>query len=126
MSTHPPGEKPEELPNEDTRAILDRRRFLIESTLASTGIGVVASGCQPLACLSVEPEPGPCLSPPPEEDLPGPTDEPQVCLEVAPPEPPPPLGEPVPDICLSVEMEPPPPEPGFDICLSIHKTKPLP
>ncbi len=119
MSIRPPMDEPEKLPDEDTQAILDRRRFLIESTLAGAGIGIAAAGCRPQACLSVEPEPGPCLSPPPEDAVPGPTDEPEVCLEVVPPEPPPPTGEPEPDICLSVvEIEPPPPEPGFDICLS--------
>lgn len=118
MSIRPPKDEPEKQPNEDTQAILDRRRFLIESTLAGTGIGLAASGCRPQACLSVEPDSGPRRSPPPEENLSGTEDQPQVCLEVEPPDPPPSAGEPVPDICLSVQWDPPPPEHGFEPCLS--------
>ncbi|HUT34349.1 MAG TPA: hypothetical protein VNE39_12760 [Planctomycetota bacterium] len=65
--------------DEDTRAILDRRRFLIKSTLVGAGLGAAAAGCDllgpraclapPQPCLSVAPPPQPCLSPPPRPCL---------------------------------------------------------
>jgi len=73
-----PGKRPEE----DTEAILGRRRFLIASALAGAGIGIALSGC-PMTCLSYAPNPRPCLEVAPPEPEP----EPQVCLEVEPPEP---------------------------------------
>ncbi|MBC8874166.1 MAG: hypothetical protein H8E44_32405 [Planctomycetes bacterium] len=114
---------------EDTEAILHRRRFLIQSTLASAGLGAVVSGCQPQACLSAAPDP--CLSVAPEpEPQPcldvGPP-EPQPCLEVEPPRPQPclsepPAPEPRPEPCLKVVEPPqPPPKPEPTVCLSIRE-----
>ena len=106
---------------EDTEAILHRRRFLIQSTLASAGLGAVVSGCQPQVCLSVAPppEPQPCLDVEPPE--------PQPCLEVEPPRPQPclsepPAPEPRPEPCLKVVEPPqPPPKPEPTVCLSIRE-----
>jgi len=85
--------------DEDTQAILDRRRFLIESTLAGAGLGALAAGCdteKPRPCLSIAKEPQPCLSvikePPKKPDTATP---PQPCLS-PPPEPRPCLEVPAP------------------------------
>ncbi len=59
---------------EDTEAILSRRRFLIQSALAGAGIAAAASDAQAQVCLSVAPpEPMPCLKvvPPGNEAAPG-------------------------------------------------------
>ena len=90
--------------DEDTEAILNRRRFLIQSTLASAGVGAVMSGCK------AEPEPGICLS----VDPPEPEPEPEVCLDVAPPEP-----EPEPQVSQDVEPPEPEPDPEPTICLTV-------
>ena len=76
-------------PDDDTEAILSRRKFLIASALAGAGIGVGATGCgskpRPSpnvyggACLSVPPrhvrEPGPPQ--PPEPNYQGQPDPPE-------------------------------------------------
>ena len=108
MTSHePPEDAREKQEDEDTEAILSRRRFLIFSTLAGAGIGPAMSGCQreppkPKVCLKVpsrEPEPPPpkdvlppgpgpkvCVSVPREKRLPGvPPPKAKVCLTV--PEP---------------------------------------
>ena len=84
--------------DDDTEAILRRRRFLIQSALAGAGIGALLAGCAPKPCLTVlqppaEPTPRPCLAvvPPPQPSKPGP------CLKVVPPKKPPRPGP-----CLSI------------------------
>ena len=88
--------------DDDTQAILRRRRFLIQSALAGAGLGALLTGCrpEPHACLSVVPAPpkpptGPkiCLKPV----------APHPCLKVAPPRP-----------CLKIAPKP---------CLSIRKER---
>jgi hypothetical protein len=134
MESRPPEDKPRQHVDEDTEAILSRRRFLIQSTLATAGLGVAASGCKPEACL----EPQVCLTPAPPPDV-----QPQVCLDVVEPEPQVCLEEePEPQVCLSVEPEPqvcldvelPVPEPQVclseeplpDVCLSVPAPAPDP
>ncbi len=101
--------------NDDTKAILARRRFLIQSTLAGLGVAATAAvtGCdEPKPCLKVKPEPKACLKevPPQKKE-----EDPQPCLE-----PPKRKVEPVPDICL----KPLPPEakkeePAYEVCLTL-------
>jgi hypothetical protein len=111
----------------DRASILARRKFFIASALA----GITAASCnnkEPQVCLKVaseyEPETGapePCLAVQPEEDKdsavvaapsapaptqttdpePAPTQEPQVCLKVAPPPP-----DPSPKVCLRFAAPP--------------------
>ena len=121
--------------DEDTEAILNRRRFLIESTMAGAGIGAVLSGCEaqpgPEAkppesrpCLKIKPEPRQCLDVPPDPPTSKPT-EPQVCLsvEISQPKTPPAASQPA--ACLKVEVKPPkpPPRPCLRLrpCLSIRR-----
>ena len=93
--------------DEDTEAILDRRRFLIESTLAGAGLGAVLAGCdnrsEPHACLSIEPQP--CLEVEPPES--------QPCLSIEIGQPTTQPKPPGPEVCLKVEVKPPfkPPRP---------------
>jgi hypothetical protein len=49
--------------DEDAEAILGRRRFLIQSALVGAGLAGLGAGCQPFArpCLTLPPEPKPCL-----------------------------------------------------------------
>jgi len=87
--------------DEDSKAILERRRFLIQSALAGLGAGALAASCdqQPKCCLSVRELPPktqtgaqPCLElMPPKASTqtpaakPGtktPPKEPRVCLSV--------------------------------------------
>jgi len=86
---------------EDTEAIMNRRKFLIESTLVGAGLSAALAGCksesesEPKVCLSINvpvtTQPKPCL----EVDSQPADDEvkpigPQVCLSIdTPPEPPP-------------------------------------
>jgi hypothetical protein len=94
----------------DTEAILARRRFLIQSTLAGLGIATAAAvtGCDdPRPCLT-PPEPKPCLSEDTEKLKPEP-DKPKVCLSEAPPDPKPCLSPPEPKPCLSEVFEEPKP-----------------
>jgi hypothetical protein len=98
-------------PDEDAKAILSRRQFLIASSLAGAGIGVAATGCKPRpeTCLSIAPPPDP---------------GPQVCLSVEPdwepdwepepePDPPGPDGEgPTDPPDNGPQPEPEPPEPN--------------
>ncbi len=87
--------------NDDTEAILARRRFLVQSTLAGLGVGVVAvTGCAPKPCLTLVPDA--CLKPPPPD--------PEVCLKPAPPDPKPCLKPkpPEPKPCLSESVDPRP------------------
>jgi hypothetical protein len=103
--------------DEDTQAILARRRFLIESALAG-GLGALAAGCE-------KEEPSPCLK----------VGTPRVCLKVPPPEPPKkPDTATTPQPCLSPPVEPrpclevaPPPKKdakgtgeGPRVCLSVR------
>jgi len=81
--------------DEDKKAILSRRQFLIASSLAGAGIGVAVTGCHDRlgVCFSV-PNPffQPCLSidrprsegEPPESDHPSPTDPPRDEQEPSP------------------------------------------
>ena len=92
--------KPEPQKNDDTEAILERRRFLIRSTLAGLGVAAATavSGCdRPEKCLKVKP-PDPKPKPPKDEP------EPKVCLKTVKPGPP----EPEPKPCLSIEAPEPP------------------
>jgi hypothetical protein len=113
--------------DEDTEAILNRRRFLIESTLAGAGIGAVLSGCEAQPCLKIKPEPRQCLDVPPDRPTSKPT-EPQVCLsvEISPLKVHPPASS-QPAACLKVEVKPPKPPPGPCLrpgpCLSIRRKK---
>jgi hypothetical protein len=47
--------KPRQRDDKDSKAILERRRFLIQSALAGLGVGALAASCeqQPQPCLSV-------------------------------------------------------------------------
>ena len=99
----------------DTEAILDRRRFLIESTLAGAGLGAVLAGCDnssgPHACLSIEPQRRPKPKPP----------ESQPCLSVEIGRPTTQRNPPGPGACLKVEVKPPrdvPHRPDPGPCLS--------
>jgi hypothetical protein len=149
--TPKPGEAPARPgePAEDRDAILSRRKFLIESALASAGITIGVAGCGPSkkdpgpqVCLSVAPQPPPpdaafaqpppprptvclqpqvCLSPPPQpqECL---KIAPQKCLKFAPPRERPDGGTPRP--CLSrprvcLSVAPKKP-PSGNICLSFN------
>ena len=118
--------------DEDTEAILNRRRFLIESALAGAGLGAVLSGCEdetaPRACLSVAPPPKTCLQPPPESRpclkiKP----EPRQCLDVIPD---PPTRKPTePQVCLSVEISRPKTQPAASQpagCLKVEVKPPKP
>jgi len=80
---------------EDTAAILSRRRFLIQSTLAGTGIG---AGLSPAAAAPRGPGAMPCLS---TVDRPGPA--PKPCFS---PPPPPPPRPPVPPLTADFGMRP--------------------
>ena len=104
MTSHePPEDARRRLGDEDTEAILSRRRFLISSTLAGVGIGTALSGCERFArpCLQLAPPPQPPQPPKPE---PGPKAE--------PPQPPKPEPEPAPCLKLPAPPEPePPPRP---------------
>ncbi len=108
--------------DEDTQAILNRRRFLIESTLAGAGLGALAAGCgkeepqKPQICLSV-------AVPPEPPKKPGTATPPQPCLDVAPPPKPttataprPCLSMPAPQPCLKIAPKP-------KVCLSIEEVK---
>ena len=90
-----PGEAPGR-PEEDREAILSRRKFLIESALASAGITLGVAGCGP----SKETTPEVCLRV-----------APQKCLKMAPPRAP---DGGMPQVCLSR------PRP----CLSVAPKKP--
>jgi len=110
-SLNPPEDDRQGQPDEDTEAILSRRRFLISSTLAGAGLGGAMSGCGPYSrpCLTLPRKP-----PPPQP--PGP----KPCLKVpAPPEPEPP--KPEPKVCLKVPApaEPEPPKPEPKVCLKV-------
>jgi hypothetical protein len=104
--------------SEDSEAILDRRRFLIQAALAGAGVGAVLSTGQaadppiaPQPCLKNVPPKPPTNAPPgrpPTNALPT---NPQPCL--SPPTPKPCLAPPRPQPCLSVA---PPPK----VCLSIR------
>ena len=142
MSQEPRGSE-EKRHDEDTEAILARRRFLIRSALAGAGLGAVLAGCE----SKPEAVPRPCLSvavPPPTsntdaqpktstEPKPGTATKPEVCLKIAPPEKPPepaPKTVTEPQICLSVPapqpcLTPAPPkeEPGARPCLSIRRDR---
>jgi len=117
MSNDKKGREP--LRNEDTEAILRRRRFLIESALAGLGVGALAAGCKE------EPEPKVCLTALPPEPPPKKGTGPQVCLRPAPP----PKGDtkaqpclevaPTPAPCLSVPANPQP-------CLEVMPPKEAP
>ena len=124
---HPHDDQPPQ--DEDTRAILHRRRFLIESALAGIGAGAVLIGCDkkpagsPKPCLSVkappqtQPKPQVCLEV-----------EPRPCLSVAPSPATKPATRPEPQVCLSPPV-PPPPTPCLKIvppqpCLSPPAPKP--
>jgi hypothetical protein len=150
-------EKPEHdqsAADRDTEAILARRRFLIQSTLAGLGIGAAAAvtGCgdEPKACLEVapepkakpkpEPEPKPCLEVEPEPEpclsIIEPEPEPKPCLTVPPEEEPKPCLDVAPDdgkaesepkICLKIAPpteEKPPKSDRPGICLSIRRVPP--
>lgn len=110
--------------DDDTEAILRRRRFLIQSALVGAGMGALLAGCEPEVCLT----PQVCLkvAPPPstkEGAKPATQAEPQVCLELPAPKTnkgaqvclklAPPERKPEPKPCLS-EARPPRPGP----CLS--------
>ena len=130
-----------ERPDEDTEAILNRRRFLIASALAGAGLGAVA-GCDPEPCLKVgppprkagskpstrpaerkpktpdQPEPKPCLTPElpkpktAAQPKPKPGTAPRPCLSVI--RPPGPRG------CLKIAPKPKTPSPPKPkICLSM-------
>jgi hypothetical protein len=147
MSEKP--ERDESAGDRDTEAILARRRFLIQSTLAGLGISAAAAmtGCgdepkaclevapkpkpepEPKPCLEVEPEPEPCLSIEPEPEpkpcltVP-PEEEPKPCLDVAPPDKKP---KPKPEICLRIAPpteEKPPKSDRPGICLSMRRYPP--
>lgn len=104
--------KPEPLHNDDTEAILERRRFLIRSTLAGLGVAAATtvSGCgesKPKA----KGEPEPCLKVMAPNDKP----EPKPCLSVTKPKPPdataePHIVRPEAEICLSIMPDPPDPK----------------
>jgi len=85
--------------DEDTEAILSRRRFLISSTLAGAGLGATLSGCrrqpqEPKVCLTLDRPKPPYARPdqqaPPTEKPQPAQAKPQPCLEVPPPDKPPP------------------------------------
>ena len=90
-SREPPGDAREGQLDEDTEAILSRRRFLISSTLAGAGLGAALSGCRP-----EPPQPKVCLTTPRPEPPYARPDQ-----RVPPPEKPPPV-EPKPQPCLEV------------------------
>jgi len=74
MTSHePPEDVSPRQGEEDTEAILSRRRFLISSTLAGAGIGAALSGCR-----TEPPEPKVCLTPLPPKQPP----EPKACLSI--------------------------------------------
>jgi hypothetical protein len=136
-----PGTEPASGATEDRDAILSRRKFLIESALASAGITIGVAGCgpskkdtgpqvclsiapQPQECLKVAPpRPNVCLSPPPQPPPPQPQEclrvAPQKCLKIAPPRD---GGAPRPQVCLSKPRPRPclsvAPKPSGKICLS--------
>ncbi len=114
-------------PPEDREAILSRRRFLIESALASAGITIGVAGCG----TKKEEVPQVCLSPPPQSQKAPPhiclKVAPQECLKVAPPRldggvprPRVCLSKPPPRACLSIRRKPPKDtkDPAGRICLS--------
>jgi hypothetical protein len=138
--------RPNEEPNddrgarrdEDTEAILRRRKFLIQSALAGAGLGALLAGCEaePKVCLEVTPDgpnPNICLQPPKVGTKAGPkpgteaapklkTDAAaRTCLSV-PPEPGPCLKLPAPrthtgaKVCLKLA---PPKKPKPRVCLSL-------
>ena len=129
------GNGPGERPDEDTQAILNRRRFLIASALAGAGLGAAATGCdrdaQPDICLKVAPRPRLTPKPPAKpgtadrpEPKPATAVEPRPCLEPVPPD----RGHKPgtrPEVCLSVEI-PPAPKPGPKVCLKLAPRKPEP
>jgi hypothetical protein len=83
---------------EDTEAILDRRKFLIQAALAGAGAGAVLSGCKPE-------EPQPCLTPaPPKPPTNPPPPAPGPCLEVAAPATNPVPLPPKVQVCLSIAV----------------------
>ncbi len=87
MKNQPDANDPAARPDEDTEAILSRRRFLIQSTLAGAGIGAVASVCEARICLSIIRDPDKLQEPDPQTYLVEPS-EPEPRLGVAqPPEP---------------------------------------
>ena len=124
-----PGEQPtdrDERPDQDTRAILDRRRFLIASAMAGAGLGAVVAGCscEPQVCLTVvEPRPKPGSKP-----ATGPP-EPKPCLSPLPPKPKT-AGQPKPDTraraCLSPPFPDPKPRTAAKPCLSVRPWEPRP
>jgi hypothetical protein len=96
--------KPDTKKSEDSEAILNRRKFLIQAALA----GAVLTGCKreaPQACLTPAPpaanpsKAGPCL------DIVAP--KPQVCLQTNVPVQ---TNPPTPKVCLSI-VAPKPPTP---------------
>ena len=100
--------------NADSEAILRRRRFLVESAIAGLGVPALLAGCgedEPRVCLSiVKPKPKTDTPAPPKVTTETP---PKVCLSVAP-EPAPCLSMPAPkeapkvksnlEPCLSVRI----------------------
>ncbi|HUT34348.1 MAG TPA: hypothetical protein VNE39_12755 [Planctomycetota bacterium] len=112
--------------DEDAQAILDRRRFLIESTLAGATLGALAAGCDtdPQACLTPPRPPKPkTAGEPPPPPKPTTSATPQPCLEVAPPPKPktgtapqPCLSMPAPKVCVRMAPKP-------KVCLSLEEVK---
>jgi len=110
--------------DEDTEAILRRRRFLIESAIAGLSAGALAAGCKE------EPEPKVCLSIREFPDEPPTKNEakPQMCLKIAPPKDSPKARPcldvaPVPAPCLSLPAKETPPKHRPQACLSIDTSK---
>jgi hypothetical protein len=86
--------------SEDRAVIIERRRLLVASALASVAMG--SQACDQVKRVIGIADPQPCLSPPVR---------PNVCLAYMPPQP-----EPVPQVCLSPRMVEPtnPPTPFAD------------
>ncbi len=107
MRRKTPAHAPRSASARDTRAILSRRKFLIEAALAGAGTGIVAAtaaGCRPRACL--KPELPPALLPgemvpPPAPTAPAQTNVRESIL-------PPGMTDPLPRACLSLEKVPDP------------------
>ncbi len=88
--------------SEDRAVIIERRRLLVASALAS--VAMSAQACDQVKRVIGIADPQPCLSPPVR---------PNVCLAYMPPQP-----EPVPQVCLSPRMVEP------QSCLSVAPTNP--
>ena len=97
-SDEPPEEDRQRQGDEDTEAILSRRRFLIFSTLAGAGVGAALSGCRP-----EPPQPKACFTSSTWQG-PGPPPELRSSQEVRPPKPPEP--KPSPEAKASPEPRP--------------------